>query len=36
MGDVLLPNRLCMSALTRMRCVDDKLIPNQLHIDYYT
>jgi len=36
MGDILIPNRLCMAALTRMRCHDDKLIPNELHIEYYT
>ncbi|CAD8136958.1 unnamed protein product [Paramecium pentaurelia] len=36
MGDMLLPNRICMAALTRQRCDSNDLIPNDLMVKYYT
>lgn len=36
MGDLRLKNRICMAALTRMRCQDDQQIPGNLHVEYYS
>lgn len=35
MGDLDLPNRVVMSALTRMRCNKQDHIPNDLLVNYY-
>jgi len=36
MGDLTLPNRIAMAALTRMRCDPKTGIPNDLHVKYYS
>ncbi|CAD8069555.1 unnamed protein product [Paramecium sonneborni] len=35
MGDIELPNRICMAALTRQRCETKDLVPNDMMIEYY-
>jgi len=36
LGDLLLPNKIAMAALTRMRCNPKDGVPNEMHVKYYT
>eukprot|EP01016_Furgasonia_blochmanni_P028290 TRINITY_DN2974_c0_g1_i1.p1 TRINITY_DN2974_c0_g1~~TRINITY_DN2974_c0_g1_i1.p1 ORF type:complete len:406 (-),score=82.16 TRINITY_DN2974_c0_g1_i1:143-1360(-) len=36
LGDLTLPNRICMASLTRQRCDPDTAVPNDLHVEYYS
>lgn len=36
MGDLQLPNRVVMAAMTRCRAKPEDGIPNQLHVEYYS
>ena len=35
MGDVLLPNRIVMAPMTRMRASNAGYVPTELHVEYY-
>jgi len=35
MGDLLLPNRIVMAPLTRMRAANPGHVPTELHAEYY-
>ncbi len=36
MGDLTLPNRIVMAALTRMRASNETHDPNDMHVEYYS
>lgn len=36
LGDITIPNRIIMAAMTRMRCDNATKIPNDLLVEYYS
>lgn len=36
MGDLELPNRMVMAAMTRNRCNPNDSVPHDLHVEYYS
>lgn len=35
-GDITIPNRIVMAAMTRMRCDKNAKVPNDLMAEYYS